>query len=259
MTLLTNNFEAGSNGTTITTANSGNPSAPFDLTNIGSGATLTFDSTQAAHGTLSGKAATGATVTNVWVAWTTSVPSWAATMYYRAYVFMSALPGTNFDIVSFVTASAVLCGKIRLTTLGKVSLLDKNQANVGVSTNSYPTGAWFRLEGFMTGSATAGQLQAAIYTGSGGDSTTALETVTSANTINTNQVPSGIHFGHANAGAANITVNIDDVAVSDQGTLIGWADYLSTGTGTQDTGSSLDQGPISTHEEIGVDDAAGFP
>lgn len=260
MTLFTNSLEEGVSGTTVSASNSGTPGAPFDVISIGTGATLAFDNAQAAHGSISVKTATGATSTNVWASWGTSFPNWVATMYARCYFFWTANPGTNMDVISFTTASSLLCGKFRISTAGKISLLDSAQANQGVSTNSIPLNAWFRLDVFMTGSATAGQLQAALYTGSGGDSTTALETVTSAATLNTRAVPATVHYGHANASAANIgPFWWDDAALSDQGTLIGAATYLSTGTGTQDTGSGLDQGPISTHEEIGVDDAAGFP
>lgn len=256
--LFTNSFEQGTSGTNITTANSGNPSAPFDITAAGSGATLAYDNAHAAHGSLAAKSQTTTGVTNAWAGWSTSFPSWTATVYFRAYFYWTANPASNVDLIAFQDSSGSLCGKFRLTAGGKITLLDATQSNHGTSTNTVPLNAWFRMDGFLTGSATAGQLQVSIYTGSGGDSTTALETVTSPATLGTNTVPGQVHYGHAATGQANIgPFWWDDVALSDSGTLIGWADYLSA---AGDTGSGTDggTGPSGgTHELVGITNAGG--
>lgn len=261
MTLLTNSFESGTSGTTVSPANSGNPSAPFDTIFTGSGVTAAYDTAHAAHGSQAVKIATGTTATSVYLQWDASIPAWAATMYVRIYAYFTANPSANLDLVTFLDASASRCGKFRIGTGGKISLLDSSQANQGLSANTIPLNAWFRLDGWITGSATAGQLQVSLFTGSGGDSTTALETVTSPATINTNGTPGQCRFGHSGTGAAGLgPFWLDDAALSDKGTLIGWADYLSTGTGTQDTGSGTDggTGPSGgTHEEVGVTNAGG--
>ena len=62
MVTLLNNFEGGTAGTTISTANSGGASGTaFDTVNVGTGATNAYDATHVAHGTLACKIATGGT------------------------------------------------------------------------------------------------------------------------------------------------------------------------------------------------------
>jgi hypothetical protein len=74
VTLLTNNFEGGSNGSTITTGNSGGASGnAWDTITIGTSAVDVYDNSQAAHGSLSCKLSTAATSVSVYNAWTTSM------------------------------------------------------------------------------------------------------------------------------------------------------------------------------------------
>lgn len=71
---LNNTYESGqSSGTTITTGNSGGGAGTaWDNVTIGSGATVTYTSTNAIRGTLSGRSTTGATATTAYTAWTSA-------------------------------------------------------------------------------------------------------------------------------------------------------------------------------------------
>lgn len=226
---LTNSFEGGTNASTVTTGNSGgNSGNAFDVVNIGASATIIFSSTEAAHGTLSGKYTQPSSAVIIYTGWTTSLTaSSIPTVYYRAYVYLPTLPPVTLRFIQPYDGSSV-CAGIAVSSSGKVVV----EAGTGdlpqyTSTNSVNTAGWFRVEGAVTGSSTAGQVSMSLYNTP--DSVTATESFTSASTVNTTGAINGIRFGSVNQGTS-YTWYMDDLGASDTG-LLGPSQYTGTGTG----------------------------
>src|SRR5712672_1763560 len=82
---LANNAEGGSNGTTVSNANSGGTSGnAWDLISVVTGGVCQFSNTSPAHGSLCYAFSTGATAGSSLIGWTTSVGT-TTTLYGRAY------------------------------------------------------------------------------------------------------------------------------------------------------------------------------
>jgi hypothetical protein len=214
---LANTAEGGTSGATVTVTNSGgNSGNAFNVVSVGTGATVSFDSSQAAHGGLSYGFATGSTASLARVQWTTSMGT-QTQVWYRAYLYFNSDPaaavrvldqdqGHNASSVVVVLSSGKLQARTGVTG-----------AQTFTTTNTIPLHQWFRIEGYTIGSATAGQVQLKLFKTA--DSTAPDETDTSAPTINT--------FGSMdtyNFGISSNTANVakyweDDIAVSNAGYL----------------------------------------
>lgn len=216
MTQLTNDFEGGTNGTTITSANSGGTSGTaFDSTTIGTGATLTYDSTHAAHGSLSMKVATGSTSSSDFAHWgSTTLGGTISKLWFRVYLYFAAMPAATTGLMRFEAASGQ-CARLDIDAAGNIEFRDSGNSVQLTSTATVPTGAWFRVEGFCTASATAGQLEFKLFTTSM-DEVTPDETQTSGTALNTGAGVTAVDWGIP-AGVTNTTYWEDDVATSDVG------------------------------------------
>lgn len=221
---LTNGFESGTNGTTITTANSSYSAIggtamgnAFDVTDSTSD-TLVFDNTHAAHGTYSCKLATGATAENVYVGWTTSISMTGSQIWYRLYLYFTANPGTAFRIL-LINSSGGTNIAVVVNTGGTLRVNNSAGSQISVTTASIPLNQWFRVEGYCICSATVGQSQLILYDTA--DSTTPTETDTTAATQNTGAGPvTGAYFGETGTTIADLGPYWqDDVGVTDQGYL----------------------------------------
>jgi hypothetical protein len=86
---LRNTFEGGTDGTTITQANSGGASGDAWSTApiIGTGVTLTYSSLQAAHGALSMRIVQPATPASTRVEWD-ALGALTGNVYFREYLFL---------------------------------------------------------------------------------------------------------------------------------------------------------------------------
>lgn len=227
---LTNSFEEGSNGTTITTGNSAPPAGAgnaFDTVTIGASATLTYDNTQAAHGTLSAKYVEPASAVSIVTEWSTSLTATSLLQaWFRAYIFITAFPTANLRIIRGLNG-ATFCCAIAISNAGKVLTLNSAGATQTTSTTVVPTSAWFRLEGFFIGSPTAGQIQVKIFTTSD-DEISPDETNTTGAAINTTNTLTKISFGQPSS-VASYTLWLDDLGASDTGYL-GPSQFTGTGT-----------------------------
>lgn len=216
MTTLTNTFEGGTNGTTLTTGNTGEASgSAFDAINAGAGgATIAFDSTHTAHGALSCKIATTTPAATPLAEWTTSMGS-QATVWYRQYLYLTANPAAALRVY-VARSGASLAGAIGISATGKLQLVTSTGSFAVTFTSSAPLNQWFRIEGFITGNASTGVLNASLY--SSPDSTVATETET-ATGQNTTGVLSQYWFGEqislTNAGP----FWMDDIGISSTGPL----------------------------------------
>lgn len=222
VTLLNSTEGITPSGTAMTAGsggNSGGASGNFlDVVNLGSSGVVASDSAQKAHGSLSTKITTVAS-SLCFVAWTTSITgSPLTTMWFRIYVYITASPpAANIPICRFLTSGAQQCSRMVINTSGKLVFNDGANATQLTSTNNVPANAWFRIEGFCTSSATVGQLEFKLFTTA--DSTTPLETQTSAATLNTNAGIAQWQVGITSVAIANGTVWVDDLGLTDQGYL----------------------------------------
>jgi len=217
VTLLTNSAEGITpSGTTVTTANSGGASGnAFDVVTVtSSGQTCASDSARSAHGALSIQLATGATAAGTFVRWNTSMGT-QTTIWFRVYAYYTANPASNIRIWN-ATASGTSCGSVLVSTTGKLLFANSAGTTILTSTNSIPLNAWFRLEGFLTGNASTGQLEFKLFLTP--DAVTPDETQTSAATQATTGPPTDYTFGNGGTSTSNFgPIWIDDLALSSTG------------------------------------------
>jgi hypothetical protein len=219
MALLTNSLEGGTSGTTISNANSGGASGDaFNTVSIGASATLTFDNAHAAHGGLAMKATTPGTATSSFAYWGTSLGAGQGTVWFRAYLYLTANPGVNTRAVTFwtTTSAGTICASVILKTTGTVAFWNSGSSEIIVTTAAVPLNQWFRVEGFCVSSATVGQMELKLF--SSMDATVPTETQTSTALQNTGASIGSTGFGPSSS-VASITYWMDDVGVSTTGYL----------------------------------------
>jgi hypothetical protein len=218
MTVLVNNFEGGTSGTTLTLGNSGGASGnAFDVITIGSGATNAFDNTQAAHGTLAVKIATGASAVSSYNRWSTSIGT-VTQAWVRMYLYFTAVPTAITRVMGYATSGGTTCGIIAIGTTGKIQFFNSSGSAIITTANTIPTNAWFRVEAFLLGSATVGQMQLKTFTTSM-DSTTPNELLTSTATQNTAGAPGLFSFGQISNTASVGPFWMDEIGISTTGYL----------------------------------------
>jgi hypothetical protein len=210
--------EGGTNGTGITTGNSGGASGDaFDGVSLGSGATAVYDNAHS-RGGLAAKLATGGTAADCALTYSTRLGS-RTKAYFRAYFYIPSNPGTNHRLIdAFDSGSGQLCFALYLTTAGKLQSVDNGGGQIQIMTASVPLNAWFRVEMMVIGSATAGQVEVKRFDTP--DGTVADETITSAATQNTRGSFNNYRFGAAgDPMPASRTIWVDDLGISTGGYL----------------------------------------
>jgi hypothetical protein len=213
---ISNDFESGhTTGTTITAGNSGDGSAGTAFTVVTANGTVTFDSSEVAHGSLAAKIVTGTTGANVFQ-WGSGVLTGAPTTFYaRINLYLPSLPAATFRVAKFEGGSSALIGEVDITTAGKIVFRDAAGTTRYTSTSVIPTGQWVRIEVGITVGSTAGQAEIKLFDSV--DSTAATEDATvtslnlSANGLNFSQIGSTTVLG------SSVTFWLDDLAISDSG------------------------------------------
>jgi hypothetical protein len=240
VTTLTNSFEGGTSGTTVTAANSGGSSGnAFDSGAPGTGCTLAYDNAHPAHGGLSMQVAVGGTSAQASMTWAASLPAYTQ-IWFRAYVYLTALPTTVTRVI-LTAPAAGQCAYVQIGTTGKVTMLDSTGAQMAQLSQAVPTGASFRIEGWVTTSATAGQGSISRYDSM--DSVTATQTATSGTTFNTNTGGTLVRFGQA-ASQTNVGPYwLDDVGASTDGPLGPVASAIQATAAIAGTGTAGAPGP----------------
>lgn len=217
MPVLANSFEGGTSGTTVSLANSGGTSGnAFDVVNVGTATTVAFDNAHSAHGGLSCQLATAATSASAFVSWTTSMGS-QATAWFRSYFYFTANPAVQHRILNFLSGATAV-GNVLLKTNGTLIFTNSAGATVLTTATTIPLGSWWRLEGFVTGDAAAGQWEFRLFT-SNPDAAVPDETQTSAATQAMTGAVTVYRFG---IGANIVSTGpfwIDDIGLSSTGYL----------------------------------------
>lgn len=189
---LTNSFAGGTNGTGITAGNSGGASGDaFDYTSYSS-ATGEYSNAPVHLSALSGAFAASASGQNANVTWGPSLT--ASTLpqaWIRMYSYLSSVSGFLLA-AAWVNAGSNNCGSIAYdgTTL---QLRDSGNTVQAASALTLPAGQWFRVEGYLIGSASAGQIQVKTFLSP--DSATPDETLTTGAAINTSGAIKTVQYG----------------------------------------------------------------
>lgn len=216
---LLNNFEEGTNGTTISTANSGGSEQnAFDSVNIGSTGAITYSNAQAAHGTLSAALTVGATAGTTDLEWNTTSFGTNPVFWFRLYGNFTTLPSNNNRIFTSSDGSG---GGLRLasTTNGHIQVQNSAGVTVYQFVNAVTTGTnvWFRLEGLIVRSTSSGAAQISLYNTQ--DSLTPTESCYVYNISTIDGTSAGKPDFGMNGANANNALNLDDIGVSVTGYL----------------------------------------
>ena len=217
---MSNTLEGGTNGTTITIANSGGGSGnAFDfITTSLSGASFVYQNAAAFRGNLGGRLTIAATAGIFLIERVASLSGFQGTapMYMRFRVRApSALPAVDIRLGLVADGAGAFCCDVRLTTLGKLELRTGTGTLVGSSTATYAAGQWIDLAfAILKWGTTNGQVELKLYDSAGA----VTQTITSAATIDT--LRSGglnkIQFGVLTS-TSNLVVEYDDTALSTTG------------------------------------------
>lgn len=144
--LYNQDFENGTSGTNITTANSGGGNdTAFNEAVIGTGTTLQYSNTVAHSGTQSGGVAVGSTATAVYMGWDfNAVP----TTYFRFYVYLTAYPVASDAVVQWTNSSGRCC-IFQIESTGQWAFQD-NAFSLHTFSDVIPLNTWVRMDGSIT-------------------------------------------------------------------------------------------------------------
>lgn len=224
MTVRRNGAEGGSDGTTVTTGNSGAPSGDaFGSVTIGGTGALTFSSTQAMHGALSYAYAPDAT-TGTYVSYT----GLSATQgVARFYLYLTGNPSASMILAAFGSTNLQYVG---ITTAGKVFLDTSGGGVVWTATTALSLNTWYRIETAMTVAAGTATTKVSYYAG---DSLTATDSFTSSAGNTGTTAYTSFRLGKINNTATIATFYVDDIAFDDASTtFFGPATAAATASGS---------------------------
>jgi hypothetical protein len=187
MTDVTNTFEGGTAGSTITTGNSGGTSGTaFNFIQTVSGGASVYTSSSPYRGTLAGSFSSGGTTAGTaYAEYSTAVASSSsAPVYGRLRFMMPSLPADATGIrVAVITDSAgSFVAELRVTNAGAVSIRGSGGTALATFTGTYAAGTWWDVGlAILAFSTTVGQIQGRKYAGDG----TVAQTITSSANQNT--------------------------------------------------------------------------
>lgn len=215
---LTNTFAGGTDSSAVTAGNSGGASGDaFDAVHGDFGGTVTYSAAQSIHSGLSGSMDL-ASAGDAYVVWSTSLTSEGlAQVWFRMYCYIPAYASGFSNSVFETFPSSGYGADLRIEPDGTIQFLDSNgTAQLTMSTTA-PTAAWFRFEGYVIGSATAGQMQLQIFTSP--DSATPTETETSGSTVNTGGLTASVNYGVVGQGGSGgaFQIYLDGLGASSAG------------------------------------------
>lgn len=204
---LENTAEGGSNGTAVTTGNSGGSSGDaWDAVTIAGSSAITFSSTHAHPGSLSTKySRNGGSCLTKWDA------SWIdkdGTYNIRFYLWIDANPSAQVSLVIVRNNGATQDSRVNLLATGKLQLVDTTGL-IGAQSTALPTGQWVRIEAQFDTVGNTGELR---YFANA-DSSVATDTIAPAGTW-LNDI-AAVEFGIQ--GAATFDAFFDSIKVCDQG------------------------------------------
>jgi len=212
--LLYNNLEGGTNGTTITTANSGGASGhAFDVASVTNG-TLIYSNAHSAHGSLAAAMSTTVAGGSALIGWTTSLGT-VTSLYGRFNLYLTGYPNVVDANVQMKGTGSSSAGNVQIDTTGHIIAQTPSFANAFTFTNAIPLNQWVRIEWFLQGG-TAGNAQFTINYYASVDSINVTETHTDTASAwgGTGGTIDEMDFGWTNTHPSQPTIYIDDLAMS---------------------------------------------
>lgn len=219
--LIANSFAAGVNGATVSAGGLGTASGwQFDAVSIGTGQSMTYDTSVPFGVFPSVKIVTTATVP-VHADWLAASPTagrsltGAQKMWFRVWLQQAANPSSLHQAAEPVT-NGTRVGDIIITTAGKLAIRDTTGTTILTTTSTVPSGSWFRIEGYFLSSATVGQAELQYF--STPFATSPAETLTTTATLNTNGgIINQFRWGAGTGAQPSLTWWTACPAVSDTG------------------------------------------
>jgi hypothetical protein len=221
---LANTFEGGTDGVTISVANSGGASG--DAFSAVVGTQIVFSAAAVMHGGMGMKMDNpGATTT--YGSWT-GFGTLTVRTYFRVYLRLSTIPVTNGWYFGAMRDAADLeFGGLVITTAGMVQARNNANSNIAATVGTVPVniGSYFRLEWAVLPGLTTGELEWRLYNAPD----TLMITDTSGNDTGLafRADLGGIRWG-SKATAPTGIMEFDDLAVS----TAGWIGPSGAGPGT---------------------------
>jgi hypothetical protein len=200
--------EGGTNGATVGAADSGNGDVLTTAT-PGTGGTLQYDTTHAAHGTKGVKVATGATSTSAYMAWGSLS---YATMFARVNALFTALPTASAILMRGMAAGSQ---KFRVSVEsadGKIHIRDAANSQLAVTANTVQLNAFVSVRVKIVAGASAAWYMHVYNTV---DGVTVTETFSgSAGNFTAGNFDEQ-RFGTASNTASVVAYWLDDLAIDD--------------------------------------------
>jgi hypothetical protein len=206
---LANTFEGGSDGTSITTGNSGGASGDaFSAV----GGTVTFETSKAMHGVLSAEVAIPGVADSRTVKWLT-LGSFTTDVWVRVYLQFPSQPATSLRFIRFQTNAGSTCGYFFLQGgTGKFAAMNAAGTGTAVGATEVAYNQWVRFEGRVRAATSNGQMEWRYYASA--DSASIPDT-TSSTTMVLGADADEVQYGNTNTSApTSYTFYMDDVAVS---------------------------------------------
>ncbi len=136
-------------------------------------------------------------------------------VWFRAYLYFTADPAASVRVLN-ESQGTTACAVVVVTPSGKLQVRTGSTGTQTLTTTRViPLNQWFRIEGYVTGSATAGQVELKLFQTA--DSTTPDETDASAPNINTYGTMDHYSFGISTTAANVAEYWEDDIAISNAG------------------------------------------
>lgn len=261
MTLLTNTAEGGSNGTAVTTGNSGVASGTaFTVVSAGTGGTITYSSTTPHHGSLcyDFDQSTAANLCYVTID-DTAATSWAVRFYLR----LDALPSATLQFPAGVrdAADTHLC-RVQMTAAGQIQIVGGATNGTATTGTALAAGTWYRFEFYGSGlNSAAGSATCEVYAG---DATGTPQLTATLSGFTTAAAATRVRYGKGSS--ATVGWQLDDLAQNlGTATPLGPSSAGSTITvtivdtvGINDTPTLEQVVDVETiTDTVGVTDAAG--
>jgi hypothetical protein len=246
-----NTAEGGSDGTTVTTGNSGGSSGDaWNVVTIGTNEALTYSASAAFIGSLGYALTPSGNPGGTFLSWNTLTGS---VYYTRFYVKISGNPAAALILQRFVNGTTVL-GSLRLTTSGTLTLLYNASTSGGTTTNTIPADQWVRIEGKID--ASGGTLEYRLYLDP--SSSTPDETLSVSGVSFTLSTLTITRYGIAVAVSASVpTIHLDSIALSDVDWIGPSSVTVAVGPGAEVDGSgSVAASKLATATAVGETESA---
>lgn len=216
-----NTAEGGTDGVTVSAANSGGASGDaYGTVVVGAGATCAYSNARAAHGTMSVLTSTGASNVS---AYTPYVLASVTEDYSRVYHNVDTLPGAVRALLRYTSAGNQAL-RVSVVSTGTIRVFDAANNTAGTTTATISVDQWFRIEVHVVFSATVGTCELRLYTTP--DSGTPTETL---NLTGLALLASSDEFRAGNPANATSAVQVWHDSVAVEGTT--WfGPALKTGT-----------------------------